>query len=181
MTFAEYLRGVTKLYAALDRPVSLRKPATAAKLSKVEKTWGHRLPKELRAAWTTTDGTDHHLFARPKFFTGYDFLSTADALKERASFERRQKQYLGYVEPKPRDRRIQPGWFHAGWLPFASFYGSLVLLVDASPAKSGKVGQIIAFTHDPDAITYIAPSFEALLAKSLPWMRKAAADVLSDG
>lgn len=180
MNFDDYLRTVTKLYSDLDQSMELRKPATATKLGQLEKKWGHRLPQGLRAAWRTTDGTDQNLFARPKYLTGYAFLSVADALKERASFEKRAPRYAGWIEPKPRDRRIQPGWFHEGWLPFASFFGSLVLLVDASPAKPGKVGQIIAFTHDPDQMTYVAASFEELLKKSLPWIRKHAYDLLAE-
>ena len=77
-------------------------------------------------------------------------------------------QYEGYVEEKPRDQRIRPGWFHDGWLPFAGFGGGILLLIqDYSPTEEGNIGQIIAFTHDPDEISYVAPDFQTFLHHSL--------------
>lgn len=53
-------------------------------------------------------------------------------------------------------------------LPFAEFGGgSLRLLVDLAPSARGTSGQVIAFTHDPDEMTFVADSFDAFLARSL--------------
>ena len=103
----------------------------------------------------------------------------SEARKERAGFAKRAPRYADYEEESPRDRRILPGWYQPGWLPFASFGGaSLVLLVDASPAPPGRSGQLIAFTHDPDEITYVAGSFSAYLAASLAWFEKKPEELL---
>jgi len=109
-------------------------------------------------------------WARPRYLSVYGFLSVSEAIKARAGFAARAPRYVGYEQDRPRDPRIAPGWYQPGWLPFAAFGGaSLVLLVDAAPSARGRAGQIIAFTHDPAAITYVAPSFPGFLAASLRW------------
>ena len=131
---------------------------------------GFPLERGLRDAWLTADGSEHQvrMFSRPGFLTGYDFLSLASALKERDSMRSIAPQYEGYVEERPRDQRIRPGWFYDGWLPFAGFGGGILLLIqDYSPAEEGNTGQIIAFTHDPDEISYVAPDFQTFLHHSL--------------
>jgi cell wall assembly regulator SMI1 len=42
-----------------------------------------------------------------------------------------------------------------------------LLIADLVPSGTGKSGQIIAFTHDPDEIEHIAPSFANLLENSM--------------
>lgn len=179
MPFATYLARVQALVANHDAPLELRSPAKAKDLSKLAALPGVLVPDELAEAWRITDGCDHNLFARPQFFTGYAFLGVREAIEARAGFARRAPRYAGYDQPRTRDRRIAPGWYQPGWLPFAAFGGAtLVLLVDGSPAAGGRPGQIIAFTHDPDEITYIAGSFSELLAASLPWIEANAEDLL---
>jgi cell wall assembly regulator SMI1 len=85
-------------------------------------------------------------------------LSVRGAITQRSRFAARAPRYDGYVE--------EP-------LPFAAFGGgSLVLLVDASPTVHGRSGQIIAFTHDPDQITYVGAAFPEYLAASLSWFEE---------
>jgi cell wall assembly regulator SMI1 len=137
-------------------------------LDSLEEQCGVHLPTELRAAWTAANGADAIIFARPGYLTGYNFLSVAEALEERESMKDRAPGYVGYIEPKPRDSRIRAGWFQPGWLPFGNFGGgTLLLILDLAPAESGSMGQVIAFTHDPDRIDYVAPTFERFLGASL--------------
>ena len=98
----------------------------------------------------------------------YDLLSVAETLEQRRSMQEQSPGYADYEDPEPRDPRIRPGWFQEGWLPFAGWEGGTLLLIqDYSPAEGGQVGQIIAFTHDPDEMTYIAASLPELLVGSL--------------
>lgn len=122
------------------------------------------------AHFLTTDGVpgEKPFFARPGFLTPYGFLSAASTLRFREVMRKRAPGYVGYVEPKPRDTRIMPTWYSDGWLPFADFGGgSLLLILDSSPASRGVPGQIIAYTHDPDEISYVAQSFDRFLSDSL--------------
>jgi cell wall assembly regulator SMI1 len=169
VTFASYARSIARLHARAGRKLVLGRPAAEARVRALEKGLGWKIPSGLRSAWRAADGgrTDSPVFARPGFLTGYDFLSVGGARAARESMRKRATQYDGYVEPRPRDRRIGSGWFRAGWLPFASFGGgSLLLLVDVTPSAAGTKGQVIAFTHDPDEITWVSRSFASFLAAS---------------
>lgn len=71
-----------------------------------------------------------------------------------------------------KDDRLTGGWWAPGWIPFASGYGgAIVLLVDGSPGPAGQPGQVIAFIHDPDEMTWVAPSFGAYLQASAQALR----------
>jgi cell wall assembly regulator SMI1 len=170
MTFIEYLTRLEGLYRRRQIALSRRDPASVAKLQAVERKLGLALPRDLRTAWRATDGIGNRqtVFARPGRLTGYDFLSVAGAIEARERLRQRAPTYAGYREPQTRDARIRAGWFNEGWLPFAEFGGgTLLLIVDLVPNSTGKSGQIIAFTHDPDEIEYIAPSFATLLENSM--------------
>jgi cell wall assembly regulator SMI1 len=170
MKFSAYLAGLRRLYASRDVDLKLARPATAAALGRMKSTYGYALPAELRNAYRTSDGipAEKPVFARPGYLTSYTFLSTASALRHREIMRKRAPTYRDYVEKEPRDPRIAPGWYSDGWLPFADFGGgSLLLIVDFSPAARGTPGQIIAFTHDPDEMSYVARSFEPFLSASL--------------
>ncbi|WP_052216249.1 SMI1/KNR4 family protein [Sphingomonas sp. ERG5] len=172
--FAGYIEELRHVYADHDLRFCLSEPNTESVLAGAEARLGFALDPGLREAWKIADGGEHEVrvFLRPGFLTGYDFLSLASAEEARARMERRSAQYIDYVEETVRDHRIRDGWFHGGWVPFAAFGGSsLMLIQDHSPAEAGKVGQVIAFTHDPDEITYVAPDFETFLQLSLEAVR----------
>lgn len=170
MTFATYLKGLRRLYASREVELALSRPATATAIDRLQKKYGYELPSELRNALLTTNGTpgDKPCFARPGFLTSYGFLTIPSALEHRSAMAKRAPQYENYTEPEPRNPRIAPGWYSDGWLPFAEFGGgSQLLMLDCSPAPRGTAGQIIAYTHDLDEISYVASSFERFLAASL--------------
>jgi cell wall assembly regulator SMI1 len=170
MTPAGYLAGLRRAYEQAGRPIELAAGATSAALSALEHVTGQPLDACLRELWTWHDGgaANQPAFARPGLGTGYDFLPVAQALREYEALARRAPRYRDYPEPVPRDRRIRPGWFHPGWLPFAgSGEGARLLMVDASPSASGTVGQVIAFTHDPDTVDYVDASLADFLTVSL--------------
>jgi cell wall assembly regulator SMI1 len=170
MKFATYIKGIQRLYTSRGIDLMLSRPATAAAIARMERRSGFSLPAELRNAFLTTNGIpdEKPCFARPGFLTSYGFLSATSALENREAMRKRAPKYGGYVERNPRDGRIAPGWYSDGWLPFADFGGgSLLLMVDSSPTIRGTPGQVIAYTHDPDEISYVAQSFEHFLARSL--------------
>lgn len=170
MDFAQYLVRLEAIYNEHDVPWSTQAGASESALAAAERKLGFALDPGLRAAWRSGDGSadEVSLFVRPDFLTSYEFLPLEAALAAREGMCKRAKQYVGYADPQPRDPRIQAGWFHEGWLPFASFGGaSLLLIQDYAPAPGGEVGQIIAYVHDPDEIAYVATDFADLLTRSL--------------
>lgn len=169
MNFKAYCEALRRLYADEGFALQLRPGAAKPALDRAEAQLGFALAEDLRGAWLHADGGEPQpVFVRPGYLGGYEFLSLEQALRARDRMKQRSPRYEGYEQPKPRDARIKPGWFHEGWLPFASFGGGTLLLIqDHSPASLGRPGQIIALTHDPDSIDYVAPDFAELLSASL--------------
>jgi len=175
MMFSEYVQELRKVYASHDMTLRLAAGNTAEALAEAEAKLGFLLEPGLRDAWRMANGSQYEMrvFLRPGFLSGYDFLSLDLLARERASMDRRSPRYADYVEPDPRDKCVRPGWFHNGWVPFAGFGGgSLLLMQDYSPSEVGRAGQIIAFTHDPDEISYVAPDFPTFLQQSLESIRE---------
>lgn len=170
MLFNVYIEKLRHLYAKQGLALTLRRPASAGLLNAIEAEIGCELDKDLRSAWLEANGGEEWrpVFARPGHLTAYDFLPVEEALRQREGMRQRSPRYANYEDPEPRDSRIRAGWFQLGWLPFASFDGATLLLMqDYAPTSVGRPGQIIAFTHDPDRIQYIAPDFASLLRESL--------------
>lgn len=174
-TAGAYFTAVAELHTQCGSTLHLEPGADEATLASAESALGFALEASLRGIWRHANGEGSGwatVFARPGYFTGYSLLSVAEALAEREGMRQRSPRYAGYEDPRPRDPRVAPGWFQEGWLPFASFGGAtLLLLVDASPGPGGRSGQVISFTHDPDAMGYVAASMEEFLAGSLQMLQ----------
>lgn len=170
MDFDAYLRGLQQIYAQMQVELRVRPAASPAALGALAAAAGGALDSGLVEAWSVADGTASPtpFFARPRFLTPFDFISTDAAVRQRLALERRSTSYREYTQAEARDIRIGDGWFQAGWVPFAQFGGgTLLLLSDMSPAAPGTAGQVIGFVHDPDEIVFVAASFREFLAASL--------------
>ena len=182
--FPAYLNALHILYRDYSlEPLRTYPPASAANLAAAEAALGFALDPALKATWQSANGSDEWqtVFARPGYITGYSFLSLADSLREREYMAHRAPQYDGYEQEQPRDPRICSGWYQAGWLPFAAFSApDLLLIADHSPSASGQCGQIIAFSHDPDTISYVCTDFATLLEQSLATIREHPEDCLPE-
>jgi len=173
MLFAAYIQELREIYKTYDVSWDIARRCAESSLREAETVLGFTLERGLRDAWQIADGSGFRLFARPGFLTGYDFLSLTSALNERDNMRLVAPQYEGYVEEILRDQRIRHGWFHEGWLPFAGFGGGILRLIqDYCPSGVGNIGQIIAFTHDPDEISYVTPDFQTFLDQSLSWIKE---------
>jgi cell wall assembly regulator SMI1 len=171
MDFSSYLSRIKKIYAEMELDLIVNPGAKEAIISSFEESFGHKLDPDLRKVWLTIDGSEDFtspLFCRPGYYTGLSLLPISKASTILNSLVKAAPNYNGYKESKPRDPRIDENWFPAGWLPFASFGGSTILLMqDYSPSSLGKIGQVISYTHDPDGINFIAESFSEFLDASL--------------
>lgn len=175
MKFSDYLLKLTALYTRMDRVLALAPPASFAHLEKLEEQCRFLLPPQLRAAWLSGNGAldGQVLFARPGQGQGYRLLTVKNAFLSRTALCRLAPGHGSYCEPGIRDPRIQSGWFHPGWLPFAEdANGTSLLVLDFSPSALGAPGQIIAVCHGPEKIDYLAVSFEQFLAESLELLRR---------
>jgi len=167
----------------MEADLVLHPPASPNELAKADRQAGGSLDAGLREAWTLANGAEawSPVFARPEFYTPFDFLSIAQALQHRTSREAIASNYAGYKPQEPRDPRIRAGWFHSGWMPFATFGGgTLLLFSDLSPSDQGHIGQVIGFVHDPDEIVFVAPSFADFLSASLEMLTDNAEEFFLD-
>ena len=78
--------------------------------------------------------------------------------------------YADYINRKyeevPIDDRITGDASQLNWLHFSDCMnngGTSQLFIDFSPSATGKVGQVVRFVHDPDAMDVIADSFDDYL------------------
>jgi len=169
MDFVRFIEVMQGVYADAGATLELNAPATEQQIAAAEHELGFAIDPALKAAWRVANGAPSWtpLFARPDFYTGFDFLSIEEALRQRRNMRERAPRYAGYDEEQPRDARLREGWFQDGWLPFAGFSAPVMMLIsDASPAASGRSGQVIAFVHDPDQMTFVSQDFPNLLAVS---------------
>ncbi len=169
-----YLKVVRTIYGehAEDNPheFTLNKRASVSSLKKAKGQLGVPLNQQLEALWSIANGSDGApLFHDGQRLAGYALLSIQQAFEERSFFEQRASQYDGEIESdEPRDPRVGDGWFSDGWLPFAAIEGgALQLLIDHQPLGTGKPGQVIGYSHDPDEMVFIADSIADLLPISL--------------
>jgi hypothetical protein len=180
MLFPTYLNALRILYRDYGlEPLRTYPPASAADLAAAEAALGFALDPALKATWQSANDSDEWqtVFARP----GYAFLSLEAALRERVGMACRAPQYDDYAQEKHRDPRICSGWYQAGWRPFVAYSApDLLLIADHSPSASGQCGQIIAFSHDPDTISYVCTDFATLLEQSLATIREHPEDCLPE-
>lgn len=158
---ATYLESVHALHAQFDADLALNPPLSSPDLDAAIAAFGVEVPLWLADLWREADGGPAYaaVFTRPGFFTGLDFLSLERSLALRTSLNALSPQFEGWEEPHPRDKRIASDWFPLGWIPFAAFGGStIVLFADCAPGPGGHVGQVIAYVHDPDHITFMPPT-----------------------
>lgn len=149
-------------------PFGLNSGATRANINKYQRVSKQPISDTLEELWRTTNGTRLPILTRGLgWLSSYSLMSLEESLARRAITERYQGNYRDYVEPKPRDPRIRPGWYHTGWVPFASYCDAVYFMEDHAPQPGGTVGQIIQFTHDPDEIVWIANSLAELLPTSV--------------
>ena len=162
------------LHAQFDADLALNPPLSSQDLDAALAAFGVEVPLWLSDLWLEADGGPAYaaVFTRPGFFTGLDFLSLEQSLALRASLNALSPQFEGWEEPDPRDNRIASDWFPLGWLPFAAFGGSsIVFFAVCAPGPHGHVGQVSAYVHDPDQITFVAADGETYLGASLEWFR----------
>ncbi|WP_120967542.1 SMI1/KNR4 family protein [Comamonas sp. lk] len=166
MTAEQYLTHLHAVYEQFQLPFQRMPPASEADLATLADVLGP-LDTQLTALWRITRGSstdsDQPMFQRPGFVDALDFLTPQRSIAQAQAMEKRAQRMWDLAGPASDDRRLTGRWWHTGWQPFASFYGDIVLLIDHHPGPEGTVGQVIAYVHDPDHISWIAPSFGAYL------------------
>lgn len=151
---------------------ALHSPASEGQLAQLEGALGFPIAGGLREMWLLANGAEYRRYGTPVFGVWTDrtspcgFLAVEEVLVFGGQLPR-DEDFAGYEEEDPRDPRIEAGWFNSRWVPFAQFNGQgTIVFYDAAPGPAGRTGQIIAYQHDPDAMYFVAESFEEFFVKS---------------
>ncbi|WOO84280.1 uncharacterized protein LOC62_06G007800 [Vanrija pseudolonga] len=184
MSAQDYLSAISGIYKSFGITLPLNPGAEDAEIHQVQTKFGDDLNlATLLDLWRTANGSDSYtpVFLNPGILTGYDLLSIDESLAQHDGMRARAPQYEGYEDPEPRDPRIASGWWQPGWLPFAEFGGStMLLLLDLTPEGTGRKGQVIPYTHDPDEMTWVAESLSDFFKASAEEFEKEGEELLED-
>ncbi len=167
MNFDTYVSRLQRLYSDLNLELELAAPAGDRELEKLQAVVEIEIPDDMIQCWKRSNGSESYpFFGHPHLVIPYEFLTVNQAISAYQGLESRAVNYEALGLERASDPRIKDGWFHRGWLPFAEFVGGDILICDLAP-ESGKRGQVIGFSHDPDDIVFIAASLPELLDLSL--------------
>jgi len=151
---------------------SLRPPATADELTRLERVIGQSLPESFREYLGTCNGQETHDYA-PLLFGFHCLLGTHDI----ASLWTMQTALFADEGPLEwvKEKKIRPVHWSRGWIAFTDYEATDRLVLDLDPGKKGTPGQI--FRHFPgidlsDPDTVIAPSFEEFSKQMLARLEK---------
>jgi cell wall assembly regulator SMI1 len=170
---AEELQKTLGLLAGTVFDGVFNSPATPSEIAVLETVTGIKVDGGLRELWLLVNGAKYRQFGTPVFGVYTDctapcnFMSIQDSIRAWQNLQGQRADWSKYPQESPRDRRIRAGWSDPKWLPFAQFNGSsTVVYYDAHPKRGGKLGQIIAYQHDPDAIYFVAESIDDFFVQS---------------
>ncbi len=131
---------------AKDVAESLRPGASVAQLDQAAEVLGQALQVEHVESLQVHDGQD-----REWLFDGWALLPIDEVV---AQWQRMTGVLdaggFAEFETEP-DSGIRQGWWRRGWIPFAADGFGNLLCLDADPAGSGRVGEVVEFWHD-DAV-----------------------------
>lgn len=115
----------------------LKPGATNQELQEFEKKTGLTLPDDYKASLKRHNGevslTDYTYSPLHSVLSNWEMMSELDA---KGKFNALEIEGTGAG-------KIQPVWWHKGWIPFAEDSGGNMLCIDTAPGKRGKSGQIL--------------------------------------
>ena len=139
----------------------LNPPASSTAILDLEKVLGFTLSADLRQLLTLHDG---QVGNGPPAFGLYSFLPINQMLEiyqTHKGFPAGEKQ-----KSKLQDDRLQPVWWHPGWLPVGEWEQS-ELTVDLSPTNAGTAGQVFLLNNNWTDPWIVAPSLNDFLLITL--------------
>ena len=121
----------------------LGKPATLGTIFRTEKALGVELPDDVRASYMVHNGTgDMNLFPSA------DYLSLEGMVFQYKSWKQLVEEGTFGDEVSSPEGPIRTVHYHLRWIPVSHNGGGDHTLIDLAPAKGGKVGQLIDFSHE---------------------------------
>ena len=150
----------------------LNPPASKNAIQDLERRVGFPLPDDLRQLLSLHDGQNEK---GPPAFGLYSFCSI-NSMLDRYSVH---KSTPGDMRmDQSTDERIQPFYWHPGWLP-VGYWEQSEMTVDLAPGEKGASGQVFILGQAGFAHHFVAPSLNDFLQVTMKKL-KAAPDFVFD-
>ncbi|MEM7012435.1 MAG: SMI1/KNR4 family protein [Verrucomicrobiota bacterium] len=109
-----------------------------------EEEFENPIPSDLRIFWSLTDGQSQNLNSPGVYQGDFRFLSIKHSMELRDEMQQFQDETneKDFAEIYTGEG-VQPGFWRAGWIPFAHAHDGSLLCVDLEPLTGGTVGQVI--------------------------------------
>lgn len=151
--FVELATYIPELQAKLNASTE----KTMWELDKIEQLCGQKLPESFRSLYAQFDGESDE---RPGIFIGMSWMSAVSILQNMKTMQEIGKDYdevdFKIISFPPNEIR-EEAWVN-GWIPFAQGGGGTHFMIDLSPEKHGRIGQIITWDRDDQASYVVAES-----------------------
>lgn len=126
---------------------ALRKPVSAAQLTRLEALLPTKLPRDFLQSLKIHDGLRDSYFGEVRFFNYWVLLPAAAIAKECRTMTSLQAAHpFGGCQLEVSERIQNDAHWRAGWVPFLDADGDKVLM-DLDPGPKGTVGQIIKWSN----------------------------------
>jgi cell wall assembly regulator SMI1 len=145
--------------------LALRKPASDARLRRLESKLAAKLPRDFVKSWKIHDGLRDSYLGQVRLFSYWAFLPVDAILAEWKEITDVQALHgFGGCEDRVTPRIKNDAHWRAGWVPFMDADGDKVV-IDLDPGPTGKVGQVFEWSNSGSfPMRLLADSFEEWLA-----------------
>jgi cell wall assembly regulator SMI1 len=134
--------------------------ATEKQIHEAEQVIGVRLPEDVRRCYSRHNGQKSTC---PPFFSGEEFLSLESMVMEWRVWKGLLDDGTFTDDRSASDDRLQPEWWHPGWIPFTTDHTGNNICIDLAPGSAGTLGQVIHMFHDDDVRPVLASSLDEWL------------------
>ena len=150
---------------------SLQKGATPAQISKLIGKTRIRLTSEVKEFFQRHNGQggSKGLIVDESSGEQFRLLSVDEVIREWSIWQGLDEAGDFEDAGATADKGVRECWWHAKWLPFAANSAGDFLCFDNSPAKGGKIGQVITLWHESSSRDVAFPSIREMLAEVLDY------------
>lgn len=139
----EAWREIEDWYAARGASHLLADGARDEEIAKAERSLGLRFPEQLRASLRRHNGSEDEGWANGTLLSAGKIVAATELRRKAADSE----EYAHFAAELVDGQKVQPVWWHRGWVAIDEDPAGNATAVDTEPAPAGAVGQIVDVDH----------------------------------
>lgn len=151
----------------------LVKKANSEQLEKLVKELDNKQPESLLKLYGTYNGENEYV----GLFAGFEFLSVDRLIEEYRSIMSLEYELEAVGTKCIQEERMNK----CNWVPLAFDASRCYIIMDLSPTKQGKTGQIIGIDLDYDKSYLLADSLEDFFERLIKWLDEGIIIIGEDG